>query len=200
MNTRIIGRLSAAAALAVGLLIATALPSAAVTHDLYITDSSTIAVGTTLTHFGGHSTDNVCAPNSEDPTGIPVTFDSTGGGVFGASTTGYGDFVAGANTFKSRLIITGGTVAITHTTIAVTLTIRAEFRTCDSQTLLCQTNLLTVTLTGANPTPSTLHPSTSTSGNVSGNVHVTVPITCNAVIRAAINSQLANISLNYHLV
>lgn len=199
MHIRTVRRLGAAAIVAVGLLVASAVPSSASTYNSYIQSSSTIYINSSLQHFGGHSTTNICAPNSVAPSGIPVSFDSNGNGTVGAATTGYGDFTAGANTFKSRLIVTGGNVTVTHTTITVTIGIRAEFRTCDSTTLLCQTNVLNVVLTGDNPTPSSLHPSLSTSGTVAGNVHVTVPVTCNAVIRAAINSQIANINLNYHL-
>lgn len=202
MSIRLIGRLGAAAAVAVGLLAATALPASAVAHDIVIQAGSTINVGTTSTEFGGHSTDNVCAENSTDPTGIPTDWDhTTGSGTVGATTTGWGDFTAGTSTFKSRLVITSGTITVTNSTVSVTLSIRAEFRTCDSTTALCTTNLLSVTLSGSNPSGTIAIP-VSTTTTLLGTVHVTVPTTpgaCNIVIRSALHSQTASISLNVHV-
>lgn len=199
MSTRIIGRLGAAAALAVGLLIATSVPASATVHDVVIEAGSSIAIGTTTTTFGGHATTNVCADNSTAPSTIPVDLDSSGGGTVGSSTTGWGDFAAGTNNFKSRLVITGGTVSATTTTITITLTIRAEFRTCNSLTALCTTNNVSITLTGANDTGS-LHPSASSQFAVSGTSGtVTTVIGCNTIIRSAIHGQTASVLLNLHL-
>lgn len=203
MHTRTIGRLGAAAVLAVGLVAASAVPASAAPHTVAIEASSQIDIGGTSTHFGGHATTNVCSPNSTPPTTIPADFDSTGGGTFGASSTGYGDFTVGTTTMKTRLVITGGTVTFTHTTVTITMSVRAEFRSCNSQTLLCQTNVLNVVLTGSNsttPSSGPLHPTASHRVTVGGNVHVTVPFTCNFILSAALHSQTANVSLNIHVV
>lgn len=204
MFTRTIGRVGAAAVFAVGLLIATAAPASAVdtTYELHIDDGSSITIGGTNTEFGSHPTDNVCASNSTDPSPLVATWDDTTGlGTVAPLTTGWGDFTAGTNTFKSRLVVTGGTVAVTTTTVTVTLSIRAEFRTCDSLTPLCTTNLLGPTLSGSNTT-STITPSVSDVIVLLGTVHVTVPTTpgaCNPVIRAALHSQTANIVIVLHV-
>lgn len=209
MFTRTIGRVGAGAVLAIGLLLATAVPASAVNATgVIIESSSTITIGGTLTtHFGGHSTTNICAPNSIAATPIPVSFNSTGGGTIGASTTGWGDFVAGANTFKARLVIVGGTVTVSNTAsqpnVSVTLTIRAEFRTCDSLTALCTTNNVTISSVSAHyPTSNvSLHPQVSERTTVSGTSgHITTAIGCNTIIRSAINSQTATANLLLHAV
>lgn len=202
MKTRTFGRLGAAAVVAFGLLLATAVPASAVDATGVVIDaSSTVTIGTTLTtHIKGHATDNVCAPNSEAPTAIPVTFDSSGNGTISGSTTGWGDFVAGTNTFKVRLIIVSGTISITTTGVTVNLTLRAEFRTCNSVDSLCTTNPITITLTGA--TTVSHHPMESESQSVSGTTttHITVPPSCNNVIRNVLVSHTVSADLDLHAV
>lgn len=205
MYTRTIGRFGAAAVLAVGLLMATTLPASASATGVVIEASSTIVLQPSTggspvanVHIKGHSTTNVCAPNSTTPTAIPVALDSTGGGTISPSTTGYGDFAIFTSTFKSRLIINSGTVTFSTTGATVTLSISAEFRTCNSQTVLCLTNPVNVTMTG----PSVgHHPTASTRVTVAGlSGHITAPFTCNPILRAALNSTHAVASLNLHFV
>lgn len=203
MFTRSIGRFGAAAVLAVGLLLATSTPASASATGVIIEESSNIAVvrsGTTIAnvHIKGHATTNVCAPNSTAPTAIPVTFDSNGGGVIGSSTTGWGDFVLGTTTFKTRLVIVSGTATLTATGATVNLVIRAEFRTCDSLTVVCNTNNVGITLSG----PSVgLHPTTSTRVTASGTSGtISTQPGCNFILAIALNGSTANASLNLHFV
>lgn len=207
MFTRTLGRLGAGAVLAVGLLLATAVPASAVNATgVVIEDSSTITIsGSLTTHFGGHSTDNVCAPNSIPPEHIPATFDSNGGATVSGFTTGWGDFVAGTNVFKARLVIVGGNSVISNTAsqpnVTINLTIRAEFRNCASTVALCTTNNVTITSVSAHyPTSNvSLHPQSSERTTVTGtSAHITTAIGCNTIIRSAINSHTATASLNLH--
>lgn len=201
MPIRSIRRTSAMAALALGLLMVTALPASASATGFVLEASSAIDItpsgGSFLDeHLTGHATSNVCAPNSTSPTAIPVSFDSSGGGAVGPATTDWTDLIIGTNSLKRRLVIDSGSMTLSATGVSVALQVRFEYRTCSSLTALCTTNSVSITLTG----PSIgHHPTASTRVAVSGvSSHISTPFTCNAVIRAAINSQTAAFNLNLH--
>lgn len=200
MPTRTIGRLGAAAVLALGLLVATALPASASATGVVIGASSTIDITPTgggwFDQHLGHATTNLCAANSASPTPIPVSFDSSGGGTFGPASTDWTDVVLGTNTFKQRTVIVSGGFTLSATGVSLALVLRFEYRTCASTTVLCTTNNVSITLTGA---PIGHHPTVSTTVTVTGSSsHITTPFNCNAVVRAALNSQTANVSLDLH--
>ncbi|HEU5150610.1 MAG TPA: hypothetical protein VFU19_08945 [Iamia sp.] len=204
MLTHTIKRLVAVGVVAVGLLAATAAPASAVPRDLEIQPSSTWRVHSPASailatyHVVAHPTTNVCAGNSDPLPRIPVEFPSDGTGVIGSVALGYSDFAIGTNTFKTRFVITGGTMTLSATGFTMNLTIRMEFRTCDSQTALCTTNTTNVTLSGDNPT-GTHHPAVSDLYRAVGSYHVTTPFTCNAVIRALLNSNNIEYDLILHV-
>lgn len=188
--------------MSVGLLVTSAVPASAVNATGVVLEaSSTLTISGTITrHFGGHATTNICSPNSSAPTIFPVAFDSNGGGTIGPANAGDGDVTAGTNTFKVRMIVVGGDVTISTTGVVVNLTMRAEFRTCDSVTLLCMTNNVNITLAG--PATVSHHPQVSERVTVSGTTasHITVPPTCNTIIRSVLVSHTATASLNLHAV
>ncbi len=200
MTIRTTARLGTAVVVALALLVATALPASAVAHTLKTEASSTITINGTSTHFGGHQTAYICAANSNPAISFPTDWDhTTGVGVANPVTTDWTDYTLGGNTYKSRLVVgNGGVVNVTSNTISVTVNVTIQFRSCDSLTPLCSTNILNVTLSG-NHNSGTIAIPASTKVTLLGNVHVTAPFTCNPVIRAAINSQVANFSVNVEI-
>jgi hypothetical protein len=208
MSTRPLRRLGAAAVLAVGLLVASATPAPASATHVEISPSSTLIIHAPTTstvmdntHLTGHATSNVCAPNSSPPDHIPVALDSSGGGTIGAHSSPWRDFVFGTSTFKMRMNIVSGTMTFSPSGVIVGLTFTFEYRNCASTTLLCRTNNISITLTGANPT-GTHHPTASTTLPVSGaSTPITVPVipACNPLIRPMIvnNEVVASLGLHF---
>lgn len=202
MFRRTIRRVAFIATLATSLLT-TAVPASASATGFVIEGSSTIYIAPDFydlsEHFTGHSTTNVCAPNSASPMAIPVAFDSTGGGIVGAVTTNWTDLVIGTTNIKRRLVIVSGGFSLSATEMTLTLALRFEYRTCNSLTVLCVTNNVTMTMVG----PSVgHHPTASTHVTLTGSStgHITVPISCNNVIRTVLASEHAVAALNLHFV
>lgn len=202
MNKHVLARLGAVTVVALGVMAALAVPASATTTQLEVSPFSGITVSGFVANFGGHPTTFVCAPNSQ-PDHISPDFDSSGGITLESIDQAFGwrDFVVGTLTLKARWVPTSTTTLGSSSGGGVTLgmSFRVEWRTCDSTTTVCLTNPINVTLADTGYTGAHPHPNASdTIALTGGPVHITVPISCNTVLRSAINSQLATVRLNLH--